>query len=767
MITPRARTHSPVSMEPLEPRLVLAVIDGLPTISDLETPTNPVVVLETDLGDIYIELFPQDAPGTVDNFIEYVNRGLYGESLFHRSQPGFVLQGGGFAYTPDLGLQGIFAEDLGPIVNEFGRSNLARTIAMAKSSDPDSATSQFFFNLVNNPGLDNPGNSGGFTVFGRVITNASWTVVQNIVALDIEDLRNDDALEDQLVDRSGNLLFRTGGGFLTTVDTGMPAFGNTAFGSNGFSSGGFPVNPSFDGTFADGDEVEILNAQLVKPEGDFGYFDELVAIPEGFRSPKTYETLSLENSNDFEVVAQVVVRYERGVREEVIFSGVVNANESLQVVLHDPLTPADSLVRPITPYAIEVYTAAEAPAPPPVTADPDDARPVAASFTHLDFGDTLGDSGSYQTGLLERSTTWDFPSIPIGNTDLPYLVWQNIGDEDTTVTVRFFGSSFGSFTRTFDLEAYRRGGLEIWDNVATFLENQPAGTQVSARVTATTPIVVGLSAYRPVNGGQNDPEAEGVLGQPGAAIEGAAAGVSIPATASSFVTALNATNSVAVITLVAFRSNGTFLSVTPPQFIMTANSRASVDLANVFPTIPTGEVFTLRFNSTTPVALEASVRGGITGNRTRRAFMFDARASSIVHFADVRLVPGSPNFSDRISVFNPFANSGLDVVLDFRFSDGTVISSSTISLLALGRTDVSAASVAAVLAKANAGVEFQQFSVTVRGAILGTPAPLVASLSRIDSGSGNDLIREIASAGMLDSDITDLDDPIFDPGSGS
>lgn len=139
------------------------------------------VRFRTILGDVEVELLDKERPITVQNFLQYVRDGAYNGMFFHRMVPDFVMQGGGFVNT---GL-GTTNEHLGqvparaPITNEFGIgpliSNAAGTIAMAKTSDPNSATSQFFFNLVNNASsLDLTNNSGGFTVFGRVVggTNA-------------------------------------------------------------------------------------------------------------------------------------------------------------------------------------------------------------------------------------------------------------------------------------------------------------------------------------------------------------------------------------------------------------------------------------------------------------------------------------------------------------------------------------------------------------------------------------------------------------------
>lgn len=128
------------------------------------------VIMETPLGDIEIELFDEVAPGTVENFLNYVNGGDYNDSFVHRSVPGFVIQGGGFIF--DAGQAFPIPTDP-PIENEFRLSNIRGTIAMAKlGGDPDSATSQWFINLADNSAsLDGDDGQGGgfFTVFGQVI----------------------------------------------------------------------------------------------------------------------------------------------------------------------------------------------------------------------------------------------------------------------------------------------------------------------------------------------------------------------------------------------------------------------------------------------------------------------------------------------------------------------------------------------------------------------------------------------------------------------
>jgi peptidyl-prolyl cis-trans isomerase A (cyclophilin A) len=126
------------------------------------------VLFETTLGDILIELDPELAPITVANFYAYVDSGFYdgsdgmGATIFHRVIDGFVIQGGGVTEA------GVTKPTMSPIVNEFGNGliNLRGTISMARTTDPDSATSQFFINLVDNDDLDIP---PGYAVFGQVV----------------------------------------------------------------------------------------------------------------------------------------------------------------------------------------------------------------------------------------------------------------------------------------------------------------------------------------------------------------------------------------------------------------------------------------------------------------------------------------------------------------------------------------------------------------------------------------------------------------------
>lgn len=140
------------------------------------THAGTVVQFRTVFGTVDVELYDVEKPITSANFLRYVSDGAYQDMFFHRVVTNFVIQGGGFRVTnrgaTNAGATSVLIRPT--ITNEFGVgpffSNVAGTIAMAKTSDPNSASSQFFFNLRNNAAsLDATNNAGGFTVFGRVI----------------------------------------------------------------------------------------------------------------------------------------------------------------------------------------------------------------------------------------------------------------------------------------------------------------------------------------------------------------------------------------------------------------------------------------------------------------------------------------------------------------------------------------------------------------------------------------------------------------------
>ncbi len=139
-----------------------------------------MITIKTNHGDIGVELFDEKAPATCENFRQYVQDGFFADTVFHRVIPNFMIQGGGL----DENLVNKSTRD--PIKNEAdnGESNLRGTLAMARTSIVDSATSQFFINLRDNDFLNHSGRDFGYAVFGRVATGMS--VVDAIAAVPTE-----------------------------------------------------------------------------------------------------------------------------------------------------------------------------------------------------------------------------------------------------------------------------------------------------------------------------------------------------------------------------------------------------------------------------------------------------------------------------------------------------------------------------------------------------------------------------------------------------
>ena len=151
--------------------LVFRAANGDILFKSTLTVPPPQVAVITSSGGFLVELYPAYAPATVNNFLRYVSTGYYTGTLFHRVIPGFVIQGGGYTTGPV-----VKPGQSAPIVLESnnGFSNVRGSLAMARTSDPNSATSEFFVNLVDNTSLDYQGpSSPGYAVFGKVLQGMS------------------------------------------------------------------------------------------------------------------------------------------------------------------------------------------------------------------------------------------------------------------------------------------------------------------------------------------------------------------------------------------------------------------------------------------------------------------------------------------------------------------------------------------------------------------------------------------------------------------
>lgn len=158
----------PVTLQAFSRRTALVLAATLAISATASWAQNaPRVKLTTSAGDIVIELAPDKAPKTGDNFLQYVKDKHYDGTVFHRVIDGFMIQGGGF--TADLKQKPTRAPI--PLEAKNGLKNTKYTVAMARTSDPNSATSQFFINVVDNTRLDaSDANGSGYAVFGKVVS---------------------------------------------------------------------------------------------------------------------------------------------------------------------------------------------------------------------------------------------------------------------------------------------------------------------------------------------------------------------------------------------------------------------------------------------------------------------------------------------------------------------------------------------------------------------------------------------------------------------
>lgn len=166
-------------MNALSRIVALGLLIALPFAASAEANSpadagNPRVEVTTSLGSFVLELWPEEAPLTVENFLGYVDRGFYDGLVFHRVIPDFMIQAGGYDAAMD------YREPMGPVRNESvgGPRNLRSTIAMARQRNPDSADAQFFVNVQDNSHLDADGQRPGYTVFGQVV--AGMDIVDRI-----------------------------------------------------------------------------------------------------------------------------------------------------------------------------------------------------------------------------------------------------------------------------------------------------------------------------------------------------------------------------------------------------------------------------------------------------------------------------------------------------------------------------------------------------------------------------------------------------------
>jgi len=701
--------------EPLEARLIMSG-SAFPTVSDLESPNNTVVRFATTYGDIDIELFNQAAAVTVNNFVSYVTSGRLDTTFFHRAvDQGFdIIQGGGFTFNNSTGVSAV-PTSAAIVREDSGRANAARTIAMARTNTLNSATSQFYFNMTDNPAFNITNANNGFTVFGRVVRG--WDIVELISAQPI-------------------------------VNAGSQSvFNNTGIGTE------LPVTANYNASIGVRQDslITLIDAEIIKPAGATGFYLQDSIFPEGFSSGTATETLDISNPNSAVATVQVIARYETGRRDQVLTTVTIAPGSTQRISLSTLGISSLSGMRVGTPYGIVVQTA--------VPTGTTNSRPVVATLTRVDY------NAETATALVNPSTIgqnslneWVFPRIERNALSREYLVWQSLTDQDGQVTVTFSTSS-GDRTFTRPLEALRRGGLEV------FSLGLPEGT-LSARVSSTVPIVASLSDW--------DLPAPGVTASagytPGFSSIGAAgmgstrggiADAAIRSGHTDVISLSNQTTQAANVTLTFVRAGNA--SPITRNYDVSARSRLDVSLEASQLGLTIGERFSVFYNSNRTIAaqytsVDEAQRHQNSTKRSGITMLFTTSLAAETRIAGALLDTSRTDglASQRLVIYNPFDDTGSTLAyrITFTFADGTSIEQPVANLGPSARTEIDINAIPSLKSKVDSGSQFRAFAISVTGTTEGltggnVSASGIIALTRYDSNTGRTSVLGGTALGSL------------------
>lgn len=667
--------------EQLEPRVVLfgsPFLANLPTLDDLANHDNTVVRFQLSAGTIDIELFDvagpngstsTAAPRTAANFLRYVNTGRYDNTFIHRfaTLPGgdpFVLQGGGFSLKDPLPASAPrfnSVQSFGTIVNEFSpaRSNIERTLSMAKlGGNPDSATSQFFINLNDNSdNLDNQ--NGGFTVFARIVKG--WDVITRIIT--------------DFTKRDLNIYLN---GSSPSNFAEVPLSNPTGNGSN----------PA--------EYLTILDAEVIKLKNARGFLGQSIIFPDGFRSPRVTTDVQLVNTDPNEPADfQIIARYATGQRDQVVLTGRLEPGAQRTVRLSDGVNPGLVRVRPLIPYAPEIRS----------------SRPVIAQWTHRDFGATASESfistGSFNNDQLR---SWSFANAAKGPGISSFVAITNLDDEPVTITATFIAEAGDTRTSTITLGPYRRGGLSLGE-----IPGIPDGA-LAVRLSADKPIVASLSQYR-----QFPPRASADSGtvSSGGSV-GVLAGALIPEGGQATIALVYSGDPPeAVVDIDFILSDGSTLTASPIT-LTSAIPRREIDVESAVTGLPIGQFFTIRYRSrdaSIPVAGTYTTTSPAENARSA----FQTFTTSSIFFAG-GFTDTLTQGEETLSLFNSYLPSaGLTITnlrVKFHFINGpdaeVIIVNSIPTTIANGqRLDLRIRDLPEIMARINSGLQFRRYGISV------------------------------------------------------
>ncbi|HLP82976.1 MAG TPA: peptidylprolyl isomerase, partial [Phycisphaerales bacterium] len=563
-------------------------------------------------------------------------------------------------------------------------------------------TSQFFINTVDNPALD-PANNR-FAVFGRVIQG--WSVIEAIAALNRVNATTDAAFAGQF---SGN-------------------FANLPVTSNYNAQTGVRENAL----------VTFENVEVIKPTELAGFFSQELVTPEGFRSNFTTESVDMYNPNSVATRYQIIARYEvggkddgfnSGSRDQVIASGVINANSKARVQITSTSTSFTDLTRNGAYAIVAQFGFAE-------TAT--NVQPVAAAITRDDFGTSTSEAFVNPSAFTSpQLREWTFARIERNPDSLEYMLFYNLSDTTATVTTEFVTPN-GLRAVTRVIPAFTRSGIGIAE--------QGFGEGIlAARVTSTQDIVATLTDWDIVVPTATVPR----VAIPSYMVNGSAGGGSSvgsisrvvrPSTGVSELSFYNSGNTTANVNILytgLTPLGATSVSVLP-------NTRVTVALDQGPTDTPVSVLFdagltpvTAQYTSLPEVFFPTP---GLPSFRVDGfANQFASSVPTIATFAQglFETSSNSGTSTEVVSIFNPLQSIAMTYTVTYRFSDGTSITGATGTLNGRNAIDITTQGLSNVVTKINSGANFRNYAVIVTGSANltgGTSAFAgITNLTRVDT----------------------------------
>lgn len=684
----------------LEARQMLfanTLLTAMPSAGLLENPSNSVVRIATNVGNIDVELF-DSRPGTgpaIANFRQYITSGRLDESFFHTVNPGIFVGGGIFKYADGLGLQNI--PFFTPFPNAFTSANLERTLALAPITLTTS-TSQFIINLQNNPSFNAA--NGGYAVFGRVIQG--WNVVTTIAGLSRQN-------------------------FSPVLLPGSPT--NPVFQS-------VPVTPQYNpgAGIQEFTLVRINDIEFIKSTNTLGFFTQSVVYPEGRRGANTIEFLDIGNIAEDVTGVQVIARYRSGDRDSVLWNGQLIALGRTRLTLSHFQLAGNNTVRANVDYTLEVRS----------------TRPITASIQRR-----LGSSASGESFMNPGSTSltatqlgaWHFAGLIKKDRNLAFVSWAGLSDTSQTVSVQVYAENNAvPSVYNFSLKPYQTGGASLHDLVSGLAED----TRYAVRIFSTGATVAALSRQR-LSGGAT-PTVSDSSSELGAIATGrptgflAAARITTGQQAYLDFFATNPNLIASFITVNFHLNNGTVITISPgiALALTSANRRIRFDMTQVME-LPRDEFFSISYIATGNINIAASYTSDINGDSMSTPFTY--AMTDRVHFADGFYNPGvtpAGTIDETISLFNPFSrvDGAINYQIFFNFADGTRVAvppSLPATLQPRARIDFRTRDIAAVMTKINSGSQFQNYTIDVFSFFFAPVVPnaaIVVQLTRVWNNLG-------------------------------